>query len=147
MSAQRTGQIVATVLVNLPAPIAQAAARVEGVGVDPNALLRLTLALAVVLAVIVALAWLLRRMARFNRSVNGQLRILGGLAVGNRERIVLVQVGQAQLLVGVAPGRVQTLHVLDEPVETPQTASTDGDGRSVSFAKRLRAMLDEHGKR
>lgn len=147
MGAPRIGRIFATVLVNLPASIAHAAARVEGVGVDPNALLRLTLALGVVLAVIVALAWLLRRMARFNRSVNGQLRILGGLAVGNRERIVLVQVGRAQLLVGVAPGRVQTLHVLDEPVETPQTASAAGDGRSVSFAKRLRAMLDEHGKR
>ena len=146
MSAQRMGRTVAIALVNLPAPAAQAAARVEA-GVDPDALLRLTLALGVVLAVIIGLAWLLRRMARFNRSVNGQLRILGGLAVGNRERIVLVQVGKAQLLVGVAPGRVQTLHVLDEPVETPQSASVGEDGRSVSFAKRLRAMLDEHGKR
>ncbi|EAR20659.1 flagellar biosynthetic protein FliO [Nitrococcus mobilis] len=141
------GRIAGAVLVNFPAAAAQAAARVDGSGVDMDALLRLTFALGVVLAAIIGLAWLLRRVVRFNHGAAGQLRILGGLAVGSRERIVLVQVGKAQLLVGVAPGRVQTLHVLDEPIEVPAVAAPGADGRSVSFAQRLRAVLEEHGKR
>lgn len=147
MSARRIGRIAGTVLVNFPAAAAQAAVRADGSGVDMDALLRLTLALGVVLAAIIGLAWLLRRVVRFNHGANGQLRILGGLSVGSRERIVLVQVGKAQLLVGVAPGRVQTLHILDEPIEAPGSGATGADGRGVSFAQRLRAVLEEHGKR
>lgn len=146
MSALRFGRIVGTILVNFPAALAHAAVPVSGAGVDTSALLHLTLALAVVLAAIIGLAWLLRRVARFNRSADGQLRILGGLPVGNRERIVLVQVGKTQLLIGVAPGRVQTLHVLDEPIEGPHRDSVGEDSRGVSFAQRLRVMLDSHGK-
>ena len=146
MSVRRFGRIAGMVLVNFPAACAHAAARVDNSGADMGALLRLTFALAVVLAAIIGLAWLLRRVARFNRSADGQLRILGGLAVGNRERIVLVQAGKTQLLVGVAPGRVQVLHVLDEPIETPQWGSAGENSRGASFAQRLRAMLDSHGK-
>ncbi len=146
MSLRRTRRIAGAILVNFPAA-AYAAVRVDGSGVDVDALLRLSLALSVVLAAIIALAWLLRRVVRFNHGANGQLRILGGLSVGNRERIVLVQVGKIQLLVGVAPGRVQTLHILDEPVETPQADSAGAVGGGVSFAQRLRASLEEHGKR
>jgi hypothetical protein len=48
----------------------------------------------------------------------GAIEILADVAVGAKERAVLVQVGRQQLLLGVAPGRVNTLHVLTEPVTT-----------------------------
>lgn len=147
MSSRRIGRIVGTAFVNFPATLAHAAVQIDAPGADMSALLRLTLALAVVLGAIIGLAWLLRRVARFNRSANGQLRILGGLPVGSRERIVLIQAGKAQLLIGVAPGRVQILHILDEPIEAPEGGSAGEAGRGVSFAQRLRAMMDDHGKR
>ncbi|MEG7523045.1 MAG: flagellar biosynthetic protein FliO [Chromatiales bacterium] len=40
--------------------------------------------------------------------------VLGGTSVGPRERVVVVKVDDIRLLLGVAPGRVQTLHVLDQ---------------------------------
>lgn len=147
MRPRRIGRIAGTALVNFPAALAHAAAQSQSASADMSALLRLTLALAVVLAAIAGLAWLLRRVGRFNRSANGQLRILCGLPVGSRERIVLVQVGKTQLLLGVAPGRVQTLHVLNEPIEAPPWGTAGEDGRGASFARRLRAMMDDHGKR
>ena len=79
-------------------------------------LLQLSFGLMVVLAAIVGSAWLLRRYGRLQTGAEGALRIIGGLSMGPRERVVLVQVGKQQLLLGVAPGRIQTLHVLDEPV-------------------------------
>ncbi len=55
--------------------------------------------------------------------------------MGPRERVVLVQVGKQQLLLGVAPGRIQTLHVLDEPV-TDATSPTPS-----AFVEKLTAAL------
>ena len=99
-------------------------------------LLQLTFGLLVVLAAIVGSAWLLRRYGRLQSGVDGALRVIGGLSMGPRERVVLVQVGKQQLLLGVAPGRIQTLHVLDEPVVTGAATPPQG-----GFAERLAAAL------
>lgn len=41
------------------------------------------------------------------------MRLMGGLSLGGREKLLVVEVGEIQLVLGVAPGRVQTLHVLE----------------------------------
>jgi len=46
----------------------------------------------------------------------GNLRALESIAIGMKERVVLVQAGEKQLLIGVAPGNVRTLHVFDEAI-------------------------------
>jgi len=109
------------------------------VGKDPlgaASLLQLTFGLLVVLAVIVGSAWLLRRYGRLQSGVAGALRVIGGLSMGPRERVVLIQVGKQQLLLGVAPGRVQMLHVLDEPV-----AETSHTTDKTKFAEQLGKAL------
>ena len=80
-------------------------------------LFQLILGLIVVLICIVALAWFARRMNRLQSSTGGMLKIIGGISMGSRERVVLLQVGSEQLLVGVSPGRINTLHVLEAPLE------------------------------
>jgi flagellar protein FliO/FliZ len=77
---------------------------------------QVTLALGLVLALIFVAAWLMRRLRGFGRPANGALDIIADLPVGQKERAVLIRVGSQQVLIGVAPGRVSTLHVLDEPV-------------------------------
>ena len=89
-----------------------------------TSLWQLTLGLLLVLGLIVAIAWVLKRSGRFQMAAGGGLRILGGLSMGTRERVVLLQVGDTQLLVGVAPGRVQTLHILDKPLGSTGSAAT-----------------------
>ena len=89
------------------------------------------------LGLIVAMAWLLKRSGRFQTCAGGGLRILGGLSMGSRERVVLIQAGETQLLVGVAPGRVQTLHVLDQPIQQRDTLPAGG------FAEQLGRLLNK----
>lgn len=108
----------------------------SGESLSAGYLLQLILGLVVVLFAIVVLVWLMRRFGRFQSGASGALRVLGGLSMGPRERVVLIQVGETQLLLGVAPGRVQTLHVLEQPVETSvQPAAAE------SFALRFGAAL------
>jgi flagellar protein FliO/FliZ len=110
---------------------------------DPMAmtsLWQLTLGMLLVLSLILAIAWLLKRSGRFQVGAGGGLRILGGLSMGSRERVVLIQAGETQLLLGVAPGRVQMLHVLDHPLQPQHVASGSG------FAEQLGRLLTKDKK-
>ena len=99
--------------------------------------MQMFLGLALVLVLIFGMAWLIRRMGRFQQLGQGALRVLGGLSVGQRERIVLIQAGETQLLIGLAPGQIRTLHVLDKPV----AVNSSQPASAASFADRLQAVL------
>lgn len=139
------GRIAGLLWLALPAAVLAAEGTDPAVAKAPfeplgaGSLLQFTVSLLLVLAAIVVSAWLLRRFGRLQSSANGALRIIGGLSVGARERVVLVQVGKDQLLLGVAPGQVRTLHVLDQPlvIEQGSGAKKAGD----HFAERLAAAL------
>lgn len=118
------------------APTAAAGAPVIGV----SGLFSVTLALLGVLAVIFALAWLARRVRTFGDRTAGSLEVLANMPLGPKERAVLLRVGGAQILLGVAPGRVNMLHVLDQPVEiTRPTASAQAS--KPNFAQLLKRSL------
>ena len=93
---------------------------------DTGHVLSVLLGLLAVLAIIAVLAWALRHLFRVGVGAEGLVRVLGSTSLGARERVVLLQVGGEQVLVGVAPGRVQTLHVLDEPVTLPSPGAAPG---------------------
>ncbi len=103
---------------------------------------KMVLGLSVVVFLIVGMAWVMRRMGGIPGSGSGGLRVLGGLSMGTRERVVLIQVGETQLLLGVAPGRVQTLHVLDQPIVMPEA----GKPGMNNFAANLSAALQRSKK-
>lgn len=105
--------------------------------------LQMLMGLFAVLAVIAGAAWLVRRLGRLPSGIHGVVRVLGGMSLGARERVVLVQVGETQLLLGVAPGRVQTLHVFAQPVLVPSDRAPAGGG----FPERLAALLRARGAR
>ena len=92
--------------------------------VGAGGLAQVTLSLLLVLAAVFAAAWVVRRLRAFGKFNNGALQVITEIAVGTKERVVLIQVGSQQLLIGVAPGRVSTLHVLSEPVSTTTNTGT-----------------------
>jgi len=75
-------------------------------------MLTTALGLAFILSIIFAGAWLLKRFGALPAGGKGMVRVLGGASLGARERVVVVQVEDARLVLGVAPGRVQMLHQL-----------------------------------
>src|SRR5215469_7814417 len=77
---------------------------------------QVTLAMCVVLAAIFACAYVARRLRGGVGRAAAALDVIAEIRLGSKERAVLLQVGRTQVLVGVAPGSVNTLHVLAEPV-------------------------------
>lgn len=83
-------------------------------------LVQLTLGLAVVLAAAIALSWLLRRYALPR---GGAIQVIGGLPLGSRERLLLIEVDQVRLLIGVTSSQIQALHVFPAPPSSPKSAA------------------------
>lgn len=101
-------------------------------------LAQMAVALLVVIVAILALGWFVRRTVAGSNSLGHELKILGGLAVGARDRILLVQVGEQQILVGVGPGYMRTLHVLPLPIHGTGQAKHTNDSQ---FLRQLRTFL------
>lgn len=93
------------------------------------------LSLLLVLGLIFALAWLLRRVQSVRAPAAGVLSIRGGLQVGAKERVLWIRAGDKDLLIGVAAGRVQTLHVFEQA--PPEPAAT---AELPSFREALRRV-------
>lgn len=109
--------------------------------VSAGSLVSVTLALLLVLAAIVALAWLARRMRMLGNRAAGALEILASMPLGAKERAVLLKVGDTQLLLGIAPGQVNTLHVLSQPIELGKPAGASRSAERPSFAALLKRSL------
>ena len=75
--------------------------------------LKMVLGLATVLAVMALITWLLKRMVPSVTNRQSLVRVVGGVSVGSRERVVLLEVAGRLLVVGVAPGRVTQLADLE----------------------------------
>ncbi len=83
-------------------------------------LTQLVFGLLLVLGLIFFLAWLLRRVQQAGPAGKGQvIELIGSRALGPRDRLMLVQVGNEQILLGLSPGTITALHVLKEPVPVP----------------------------
>jgi flagellar protein FliO/FliZ len=83
-----------------------------------GSLSQVTIALAVVLAFVFVAAWAMRHLRKLNLSGNTQqIQIVAQVALGSKERAVLIRVNEMQVLVGVAPGRVTALHTFSAPVD------------------------------
>ena len=124
-------------------PAAAASAGFNNDMVSSSYMAQLVIGLVVVLACIVVLAWLARKMNRFQSAADGSLKIISGLSLGTRERIVLLQAGEKQLVVGVAPGRINTLAVLDEPVAPADENMSSSSGNS--FIDKFRTAMTQAG--
>lgn len=74
------------------------------------------LALGLVVALILVLAWVLKKLPGAGLRPLPGLRVVASLAVGPRERVVLVDCGGQQLLLGVTQHAVSLLYTLPEPL-------------------------------
>ena len=87
-------------------------------------LLQVVGSFVVVILLLIAVLVMLKRFNGVSSSMGGDMRVVASVGVGQRERAVLLQVGEQQVLLGVGPGNVRKLHVFDEPAVTSTSPST-----------------------
>ena len=109
-----------------------------GGGVPVAGVTEMMLSLGLVVAAILALAWVFRRLQGTGGGRSHGLRVVASLPLGTRERLLLVEAGDQQLLIGAGGGGLRTLHVLDEPISDGDTVPA-----TSTFAARLSQMLPD----
>ncbi|HQN64419.1 MAG TPA: flagellar biosynthetic protein FliO [Methylophilus sp.] len=112
-------------LLGLALPI-QALAASTATGISPTgSMLKMVLGLAVVLAVMALVSWAVKRMLPGAMGQQSAIRIVGGVSVGSRERVVVLEVADRWIVVGVAPGQVNGIANLEvgETMLSEQLAS------------------------
>ncbi|MGC3895139.1 flagellar biosynthetic protein FliO [Pseudomonas urmiensis] len=105
-------------------------------------LAQMVFGLLLVVGLIFLLAWLVRRMQGAAPRSGQVIEIVGTRAIGPRDRLLLVQVGKEQILIGHSPGSIEALHVLAEPVEVPAGARP----ATPEFAQRLLELMGKDQK-
>ena len=106
-------------------------------------LTQLVFGLLLVLGLIFFLAWLLRRVQQAGPAGKAQvIELIGSRALGPRDRLMLVQVGNEQILLGLSPGTITALHVLKEPVQVPSGT----EKATPEFAQRLMELMGKDHK-
>lgn len=107
-----------------------------------GSLLQTIVSLLFVLALVVGLAWFLKRFGP--RAIGGaaNMRVIGSLSLGGRERVMLVEVADQWIVVGAAPGRVNVLATMpkQEGVEPPAPMAA---GLPSGFADWLKQTIDK----
>lgn len=98
-----------------------------------SALLQMVLSLGLVLALLIGSLWLLRRFRIGQGAAGSVLKVVASTAVGPRENVVVVEIGDEWLVLGVAPGNVR---LLQSRPRGPAAAAGDA-GASAAFASRL----------
>ncbi|WP_180961926.1 flagellar biosynthetic protein FliO [Salinivibrio kushneri] len=118
-------------LLLVPMPVWAAAPEVS--------IVTMLLSLGLVLGLIFALAWLLRRLKVPGLAQQSDgITIVSQLAVGQKERILVVDIHGEQLVVGVTANSVNVLKTLDNPIPTATSASD----KSSRFANQLSQLLN-----
>lgn len=98
-------------------------------------------ALLAVLALVVGLGWLLKRMPGSSFRQADGLKLVASVAVGAKERVVVLEVNGEQLLLGVTAGGISRLHTLDTPLPPPTPMRVPDLKNLPNFAQLLQQRL------
>ncbi len=113
-----------------------AAAQPATAAVSPaGSLIQVFLGLFVVLALMAAAAWALKRFGVARATGMAPVRIVGGASLGGRERVVVVEAGDQWIVVGVAPGRVNALATMPRREIAAGTMPVPAGGNFATWLK------------
>ncbi len=123
---------VATTSAPVAAPVAAAT--------SPGNMLQVMVGLMVVLGLLIAVAWSMKKMGAGKHAAAGALKIVGGVSVGNRERILVVEVADQWIVVGVTPTSISALSTMpkQEGVELSAVAPL-----AKNFSDWLKQTIDK----
>ena len=100
-------------------------------------LVRVTLSLVGIIAMILLVGWATRRMQRRPGAGGRRIRCVESFAVGTRERLLLLDADGKRLLIGMGPGGMRTLHVYDGAVPDEVVQGVDAGPAKPVFADML----------
>ncbi len=72
------------------------------------------------MALLIGAAWFAKKLSGGRGFGQSGIKVIGGVVLGPRERIVLLEIGQERLVIGIVPGQIRTLHRLAAASESTE---------------------------
>lgn len=110
-----------------------------------SALIQVGGSLVLIVILILLIAWLVKHFGFIARhTVTKDLKITASISLGTKERLVIVEVENARLLLGVTSQQISCLHTLP-----PNTTANDSPQETLArpffdFASQLKKRLGKH---
>lgn len=115
----------------------------DNAGIGTATYVQAMLALLFIVALLLGAAWLARKLSGGKGFGQGGMKILGGVALGPRERIVLIEAGETWLVIGIVPGQIRTLHRMPKTALGSETAEPP-PAAPAAFADWLKTIAERH---
>jgi flagellar protein FliO/FliZ len=97
------------------------ASATEANSVSPSTgLLQIFMGLIAVLALMAVAAWLLKKIGPVANGSIVPVKVVGGVSLGNRERVMVIEVAGQWIVVGVTASNINTLTTLQKPEHSDQ---------------------------
>lgn len=106
-------------------------------GVSSGSFLQAFIGLFIIVALLIATAWLARKLTGGRGFGQGGMRLIGGITIGPRERIILVEAGEHWLVIGIVPGQIRKLHTLPKGEFPEATLLPAGTPPFADWLKRV----------
>ena len=105
----------------------------------------MVIGLAAVLGVIFLLAWLSKRFNIGAPGGNSNMRVISAMSVGQKEKVILVEVEGEKLLLGVTPHQISRLKEFGKSGDSAATDrtvnETEPSGLKIDFSERMSKLL------
>lgn len=122
--------------IDVPPEVGSAVTAISGM----ETLGKTAVSLLFILALILALSYLLRKLNRGAGHNHHLLRQVASASLGTRERVVVMEVNDTWLVLGVSSGRINKLHECPVPEnDSPAPAGSSGE---PGFAQRLALLMN-----
>ena len=129
------------VLPTVPSTASVPAAPIPALGAA--ALLQTGLGLVAVLGLIFLCAWAARRFGLQRHASSRLIKVVSSTMVGQRERVVVVEIGTSWLVLGVTPGQIRSLHTMPAEDLPADPATAAGIATATAFSQKLRESLSK----
>jgi flagellar protein FliO/FliZ len=96
------------------------------------------LSLTLVIAIIFALAYLMRRF-NVTQAGHGQMKVVASMMAGPKEKVMVIEVGGEQHMLGITAHNINHLATLTTPLQSPAKSSVL-DGKTGFQQKLVQAM-------
>ena len=104
-----------------------------------------TLSLLMVLGLIIVSALVLKRF-NLTQQNSSQIKVIASLSLGAKERVIVVQIGDQQMVLGVCPQQISLLKNLDTPIENTTASPLALSSNVLSFLQKNSVKADSNNK-
>ena len=105
-----------------------------------GSLFQVLMVLVLVLGLMLAAAWLLKKFNATGTNVGSSIKIISGVAVGSRERIMVIEVADQWIVIGVTANNISALTSMPK-----QEIASSPEAQTISenFANRLKQFIEK----